>query len=259
MHSKDLPVAEPRVAYLKDSFKPVDKADATLVKLTYPDGWVVFGRPAKPVDEKERLPKGVRYKSINEVLNDFENTLDRWVVDAANGNMSRGELRLQFTELLKDAGPQVYWEGMREGGIEQPLEEQDEKDEQTIDDWVEGQSEFVTGFASDAAEVAKLAGDERTAARDAMLDRVDIWVQSLRTLGGLGYASAKENAMGTWVLGATEEHCSTCASLDGQRHRMKWWVSKGYIPQEPGSETLECNGYRCLCYIEDDDGGRLLP
>jgi hypothetical protein len=208
---------------------------------------------------KSKKSKAFRtYKSINEVLRDFEDTLDRWVVDAANGVMGRQELRKEFTDLLQRVGPAVYYEGMVEGGISQPLEESDEDDEKQMEDWVDGQSDYVTGFASDAAEVHELTGDARAAARDEMLDRVNIWVQSLNTLGGLGYASAKENAMGTWVLGDTE-HCPTCNELADQRHRLKWFVQRGYIPQEPGSDTLDCKGFRCQCYIEDDDGHRLLP
>lgn len=210
--------------------------------------------PAKPVEKKQ-----LRFKSVNEVLRDFEDTLDRWVVDAANGNMSHQELRSEFTSLLDLVGREAYYEGMREGGIEEPLEEADEEDEERMDDWIEEQKEFVTGFASDAALVSELEGDEKTAARDAMLDRVDIWVQSVQTIGGLGLAAAKENAMGTWVLGSTEEHCDVCNDLADQRHRLKWFTSRGFIPQQPGSDTLTCRGYNCLCHIEDDDGHILLP
>jgi hypothetical protein len=35
-------------------------------------------------------------------------------------------------------------------------------------------------------------------------------------------------------------------------------LDKGYIPQQPGSETLACGGWNCDCQIVDDDGERLL-
>lgn len=61
------------------------------------------------------------------------------------------------------------------------------------------------------------------------------------------------NKMLTWRLGNTEKHCKSCLSLDGQRHRAKWYISRGYTPRKPGSST-DCGGYHCDCKLEDDNG-----
>lgn len=71
---------------------------------------------------------------------------------------------------------------------------------------------------------------------------------------------------GQWRLGATLEHCQTdggtmgCEQLNGQVHPLSWYLKRGYIPQEAGSDTLTCHGYHCDCEIVDPKTGeRLIP
>jgi len=205
----------------------------------------------------ERLTASRGVKSINEVLRSYADTLTRWVIDAANGNMTAGRIATGFRSLLIDDAQAVYIEGMREGGIKDPEAEMDETDQAAINSWIAGQVQHIYGFADNAASVNRLSGDERMAARGVMLDRVAVWVQALESLGRIAIANTQANQMGTWQYGDTE-HCDTCLGLNGQRHRLKWFTSKGYIPRQPGSDTLECRGYNCQCQIVSDDGERLL-
>jgi len=197
-------------------------------------------------------------KSVNEVLREYEDLLTRYVIDAANGNMSAGEMSRAHKSALKRIAPQAYDEGLREGGVSDPEAERDEGDDETIDDWVKDQSSYTLDFASAAAEVSKLKGDEKTEARRAVLDRVVDWVNALRTLANKGFASAKENMTVTWEYGDTE-HCDTCQSLNGKTRRLKWFTARGYYPREPGSPTLACSGFKCLCKIVDAKGRQVLP
>ena len=54
----------------------------------------------------------------------------------------------------------------------------------------------------------------------------------------------------TWNLGNTEKHCETCSQLNGQRHRASWYISRNYIPRQPGASML-CGGYYCDCSLTD--------
>ena len=63
----------------------------------------------------------------------------------------------------------------------------------------------------------------------------------------------KGKQMLTWRLGNTEVHCSTCASLNGKRHRASWFISHDYIPGKPGA-AMDCQGYNCDCALVDDEG-----
>jgi hypothetical protein len=124
---------------------------------------------------------------------------------------------------------------------------------EAVDDWLGPQLSFVNDFAK-AIGVAK----KDKAQRDAILGRVDQWVDSLRTLGDLGKAYATQNEKGTWIMGDTE-HCVTCEKLSRLKpHRLKWFIDRGYIPRENGSDTLDCHGFNCLCSIQNAKGEVLL-
>ena len=107
-------------------------------------------------------------KSVNEVLREYRDTLTRWIVDSANGNLMAGDMSRQHKTLLKRLALAAYLEGMREGGISSPEEELDDDDRETIADWVNEQGAHTLDFARAAAAVSKLNGDEKTAARGGM-------------------------------------------------------------------------------------------
>lgn len=76
------------------------------------------------------------------------------------------------------------------------------------------------------------------------------------------YAEAKmrgsKNILLTWHLGRTEKHCSTCAELDGQSHRISWYLDRNYIPRRPHA-SMECGGFRCDCTLTDKSGNEYTP
>lgn len=84
-------------------------------------------------------------------------------------------------------------------------------------------------------------------------EKANLWSSALDGFYNAIKMMGAGNKMLTWILGNTEKHCKDCANLDGQRHRAKWYISRGYTPRRPGSNT-ECGGYRCDCSLTDDDG-----
>lgn len=194
----------------------------------------------------------VTTKSVDEIVNEYNNIMSPLVLRAFQGKIDARELAAQHRVALRELAAQVYFEGMKAGGVEQT--EADDTDRQTIKDWIDEQTTHVRDFASAAQD----AGSDKLS-REAVRSRLDLWLIALRSLGDLGFASAQKNAMGTWELGATEEHCNTCAQLNGKRHRLSWWVKYDFIPRQPGSTTLDCGGWNCDCRIVADDGRVLLP
>lgn len=83
--------------------------------------------------------------------------------------------------------------------------------------------------------------------------RADGYVSSCQAVYNAGLMFASKNTMGTWNLGQTEEHCPTCNKLNGQRHKLSWYLSRDYIPGKPGA-AMDCGGYNCGCSITDDEG-----
>jgi hypothetical protein len=191
-------------------------------------------------------------KSVNEVTREYDDTLTRFCFDVLLGG-DAVDFRRSHKALLRALAPEAYAEGLREGGVD--ADEQDDDDRATVSGWVDEQVSHVNDFA------AWLAGGEPRNSEDKrreLGERVGLWVQSLESLGSMGRASAKANQMGTWRRKGDKDSCDTCVELDGQRHRLKWFLKHNYIPRQPGSESLECKGYECECGVYADGGERIL-
>jgi len=191
-------------------------------------------------------------KTIAQMVRNYQDNLERFVHDALR-TRDQLDFRRAHRALLRTSARPAYVEGMREaGGDEDDLEEDDVT---TINGWVDEQVGFTGEFAKAVYEASGVGVDEK--AVEAVLARVPVWADSLRTLGDLGRASILKNKPGVWRYGETE-HCRVCEWLDGQRHRVKWFTGKGYIPRENGSKTLECKGFNCMCGIYDPSTGERL-
>jgi hypothetical protein len=184
---------------------------------------------------------GVSRKTIAQVTRDYGDTLDRFVRDVLQRGGGEIDFRRAHKALIRSSAQPAYIEGMREAGGSE--EDMDDDDRAAIQAWIDEQVSYVDAFAA-AIRAASLS-DAPAGAADAILARVPVWAASLESLGGLGKASILESRPGIWRLGETEEHCETCAGLHGQRHRLRWFTSRGLIPRQPGSETLQCKVYRC--------------
>lgn len=198
--------------------------------------------------------EGVTIKTIGQVVTKYDDQLTNAVYDVWNGNSSAIDLRRAHKAMLKDFAPQVYEEGMREGGIDE-IDDEDQADmDEAVNDWLGCQFEHINQFAKDV-EAAKSDKDGRAP----ILDRVAMWVDSLRSLGDLGKAYALKNERGQWILGETEQHCNTCLKLSQMKpHRLSWFTDRGYIPRQNGSDTLDCGGWLCDCSIVNKKGDQLL-
>lgn len=196
-------------------------------------------------------------KTIAQVVQRYADTLSRWVHDTLNRRMSEVDLRRAHKALLRgDIAEETYKEGMREAGSGNTDEDFDAEDALAVRGWIDNQADYVDGFAKDVWAASGVGADE--SARDAVLARVDLWADSLRSLGDAGKASILTNMPVTWKLGETEEHCQTCARLHDNRHRLKWFTGRDYVPRKNGA-AMDCKGFKCLCSLVNDKGEQVLP
>lgn len=201
----------------------------------------------------EWLASQSAFKTIGQVVTRYDDRLTNAVYDVWNSHSSAVDLRRAHKALLKQFAPMIYEEGMREGGIDEIDDEDQAAMDEAVGDWLSSQVEFVNSFAKDV-DAARANKDERPK----VVDRVALWVDSLRSLGDLGKAYALKNEKGTWIMGDTE-HCDTCLKLSKMKsHRVSWFVERGYIPRQNGSDTLECGGWKCDCSIVNKRGEQLL-
>ena len=83
--------------------------------------------------------------------------------------------------------------------------------------------------------------------------RADSYSRTLDAMYSEAQLRGMKNQMITWILGDTEEHCETCATLAGKKHRISYLIANNYIPRKPDA-GMDCHGYRCDCKIVDKNG-----
>ena len=199
---------------------------------------------------------GLTRFSINEETRDYQDILERLVVDAANGNARRSAFVKEMQQEIIDRAETVYIEGLREAGREPP--EITDDDQKRINDWILSQTSSVGAFVDDAMAVAELTGDERTEARNAMLDRVGVWVQALDWLGGIAKLEELGNIYLTFDGDDGKESCVQCQVYKGQRHKRSWWESRGLLERN-GNLNFDCGRWEnCQHNYYDDDGEMIL-
>lgn len=101
---------------------------------------------------------------------------------------------------------------------------------------------------------------QRASGNTQQTNRTDLYTKSLDTVFNELTARARKNAFGTWKIGSAENHCKgrgSCLWLDGQRHKMNWFLSHNYIPRKPGAAQV-CGGWECVCDVVDDSGNTML-
>lgn len=119
--------------------------------------------------------------------------------------------------------------------------------------WLSGKQKEQVGYLSDTFDWLKQARADETITEDAVNAKVERWAQTLDSIYSEALLKAKKNALLEWHYGDTAEHCDTCASLNGTRHRASWYLAHDYIPGKPGA-AMVCGGYRCQCWLTDKAG-----
>lgn len=118
---------------------------------------------------------------------------------------------------------------------------------------VEQEFGYIEGLFANVKQLRKEEGFDFFAW---ITQRAEGYIKSVLGVYNAGKMFAQKNKMLTWHLGKTENHCSTCASLDGKRHRASWYVARNYIPRQAGA-AMDCGGYNCDCRLEDDKGNEV--
>lgn len=154
---------------------------------------------------------------------------------------SRNALRRAAVEAFGES----FEAGWVEGGGELPF---DGDALEWFNERVEQEMGFIGGLFDEAKELKKDKDFDYFAWATA---RADGYTNALAAVYNAAKLLADERQMLTWNLGETEVHCLTCAKLEGQRHRASWYLSRNYIPRQPGA-GLECGGYNCDCYLTND-------
>ncbi len=178
----------------------------------------------------------LKQKNFDSTRSQFVNNVVDLVRGGNNDEMSRRRFGIVFRAQLRTLGQQAFSDGLRAGGVEGDL---DEEDLSQVRKWLADQSAYVSDFSEG------LYKDGLTP--EQIGQHAEMWAnKSLESIYQEGLISADKNGMYEWTLGQTE-HCPTCLRLAGQRHRFKSWYSAGWLPK---SDKLECGGFNCECRLK---------
>lgn len=87
--------------------------------------------------------------------------------------------------------------------------------------------------------------------------RVTLWAERWNDVYNRAVLlSSEEKTKLIWVFGQTEQHCSTCAQLNGIVAYAREWEESGLHPQSPPNAALECGGWKCDCSLQPTDKRR---
>jgi hypothetical protein len=158
-----------------------------------------------------------------------------------------------FVENISEQMRRAWNEGARSVGVEP--EDMTDEDLDYLQAIIDSENEFVLGLG-EAVEEARDSGMTLDQFRQQFRARVDVWSNRYKDTANEAklYFGGKERL--EWRLGATEQHCTTCARLNGIVAYAEEWAESGLQPQSPPNDLLECGGWRCDCSLEPTDRRR---
>jgi hypothetical protein len=195
--------------------------------------------PELDADVGGRGDMDTRQKAITATRIDFELAFADLITARENGDITASRFTTVGRALLRKTGLLAIRDGLEDGGVKttdadgvvMPLE----PDEQAIyDNWLIEQSAYLADFAKTLTKGAEPDADFKAG----------LWAnKSIMPIYNEGIMSADKNGTYMWVYGDTE-HCPDCLRLNGQVHRLRNFISRGWIPQ---SDKLACKGFFCKC------------
>lgn len=193
---------------------------------------------------KAALPPTEDYANVRA---DYEQRLFDSFISAASSSRTTSQRNAAKRAVVDDVSAAFYAGYADAGG-----EDTEADDEQ----WLTARQNEELGHLDGVFQWLKEQRDAETITEDAVQARVEAWASTLDGIYNEGKLRGAKNKMLTWRLGDTENHCATCAKLDGGRHSAKWYLARDYIPRKPQA-AMECGGWKCDCSLEDDDGNEV--
>jgi hypothetical protein len=136
----------------------------------------------------------------------------------------------------------AWREGARDMGVEPS--EMTAEDLLELERIISSEYEHVIGLAEDIIQ-ARVNGE----GYDKFRDRVGLWANRYTDVVNQARVWFGKRQKLKWVLGKTEEHCQTCAALNGMVAYAYEWERAGIHPQQPPNAVLECQGWNCDCQL----------
>lgn len=170
------------------------------------------------------------------------------VSELYGGKISKDEFIRRFGDTIENSIGDAWNAGMLQDGLDP---EQD-----MLLTYVAIQMQFAE---RQKQYIPRLADDILRAAAAGVLlasfiPRLRLWSSRYREMATIArVVSAPMDLRFTWRLGATEEHCRNCFTLNGQVGTSAQWEELFALGIYPKSGELECGGWNCDCDIIQTD------
>jgi hypothetical protein len=162
-----------------------------------------------------------------------------------------GEFIDKFTAAITNQLTRAWNEGSRSVGVEP--EDMSDEDRAYLKEIIDSEYEHVLdlGTAIEAAQDKTLEEF-----RQSFRSRIDLWVNRYTDTTNKAKVYFGDRTRLEWKLGETENHCDTCAALNGIVAFAFEWEQSGVKPQSPPNDVLACGGWQCDCRLEVTDKRR---
>lgn len=157
----------------------------------------------------------------------------------------------QFAAAISNQLTRAWHEGADSVGVAK--EDMTEEDKDYLTAIIDSEYDHVLDLAADI-EAAQAGTLEEFRAR--FVPRIDMWVLRYTDVVNQAKVYFGGKTRMVWTLGATEEHCITCAALNGICAFAEEWEEAGVYPQNAPNQALACGGWRCDCSLEVTDKRR---
>lgn len=162
-----------------------------------------------------------------------------------NKDITRGEFVDALADIVEQQITRAYREALKDEGLDPDL---------VKSQYADNVEEIIT---SEYSHIDTLSVDIKTASYlesgfEQFRVRAGMWANRYDDAYNRAKVDIALESGGRlmWVLGATEEHCESCAALNGIVAYAKDWDDAGVKPQQPPNAALECGGWQCDCKLE---------
>ena len=196
------------------------------------------------------LARGVyptRHRQLTEAIKSagyYDRELRRMIKNYYNGYLSDLDFIGVFSSLVEGQMYRAYLEGLMSTDFD--INNMTGAMYAEIDEIRRSEENYILDFIQQIKD-AKEAGT----GFEQFNSRADVWVNRYFDVQNRGtIAGAKNRQINLlWKLGATEQHCTTCASMHNKVMSADDWSVSGIAPQQPPNANLECGGWRCDCSL----------
>lgn len=179
----------------------------------------------------------------------FERQLRSYCLQLFRGTLGEFAFIDDMTSTIADQLNKAWREGAVSVGVNK--DEFTDDDRAEINSIIANEYNYVLALGSDILEL-RLMGGSLDEYRAKFNSRILIWSHRYTDVvnQSVVWFGKRKKVKLKWQIGATEEHCTTCAALDGIVAYAEDWDVSLVRPQSPPNQALECGGWRCDCSLQ---------